>query len=82
MMRRISRRLATIRDEAEVDLRPFSKEVLDAARDASFALYDELIQQDSDFAAIFTPWNKFREEIQAWHGFNEAAYLNYIGGNA
>ena len=45
-----------------------------------FALYDENIQADGDFATIFESWNSFREGIQAWHGFNEAAYLNYIGG--
>lgn len=73
--------LALIREEAEIELRPFSTEVLNAARDASFSLYDELIQQDSDFAAIFTPWNEFRIGINEWHGFNEATYLNYIGGN-
>ena len=74
--------LAQIREEAEIELRPFSKEVLDAARDASFSLYDELIQADSDFATIFTPWNDFRTKINEWHGFNEATYLNYIGGNS
>lgn len=74
--------LAQIRDESDVELRPFSTEVLDAARDASFALYDELIQSDSDFAAIFAEWNDFRLKISEWHGFNEATYLNYIGGNA
>ena len=74
--------LKVIQEESDVELRAFSTEVLDAAREASFALYDETIQADSDFAAIFPSWNKFREEIQAWHGFNEASYLNYIGGNA
>ncbi len=71
--------LAQIRDESEVELRPFSDEVLSAARDASFALYDEFSQQDSDFAAIFTPWNDFRQKISEWHGFNELTYLNYVG---
>jgi TRAP-type mannitol/chloroaromatic compound transport system substrate-binding protein len=73
--------LAQIREESEIELRPFSTEVLDAARDASFSLYDELIQSDGDFATIFTQWNEFRLKISEWHGFNEAAYLNYIGGN-
>ena len=74
--------LAQIREEAEIELRPFSTEVLNAARDASFALYDEFSQQDSDFSAIFEQWDDFRVKINEWHGFNEATYLNYIGGNA
>ena len=73
--------LAQIRAEAEIELRPFSEEVLNAARDASFALYDEFSQQDSDFAAIFTPWNDFRVKISEWHGFNELTYLNYVGSH-
>ncbi|MAU00731.1 MAG: ABC transporter substrate-binding protein [Anaerolineaceae bacterium] len=74
--------LAQIREESEIELRPFSDEVLNAARDASFALYDEFSQQDTDFAAIFTPWNDFRQKISEWHGFNELTYLNYVGANA
>lgn len=74
--------LAQIRAEAEIELRPFSDEVLSAARDASFSLYDEFSQQDSDFATIFTPWNDFRQKISEWHGFNELTYLNYVGSNA
>jgi TRAP-type mannitol/chloroaromatic compound transport system substrate-binding protein len=74
--------LAQIREESEIELRAFSDEVLSAARDASFALYDEFSQQDSDFANIFTPWNDFRQQISEWHGFNELTYLNYISGNA
>lgn len=74
--------LAQIREESEIELRPFSDEVLNAARDASFSLYDEFSQQDSDFAAIFTPWNDFRLKISEWHGFNELTYLNYVSANA
>ena len=74
--------LATIRNESEVELRPFSSEVLQAAQEAAFSLYDQKSQDDSDFATIFKQWNAFREGLQEWHGFNEATYLNFIGGNA
>ncbi len=74
-----SEALIQIQEEADIEMRPFSKEVLDAARDASFSLYDDLIQKDGDFAAIFKEWDSFRKKIQTWHGFNEAAYLNYLG---
>jgi len=73
--------LDQLRSEADIELRPFSPEVLQAAEQASFDLFDETAQSDADFNSIYSEWRKFREGIQAWHGFNEATYLNYVGGN-
>lgn len=73
--------LDQLRSEADIELRPFSPEVLKAAEEASFDLFDETAQTDADFNSIYTEWKKFREGVQAWHGFNEATYLNYVGGN-
>lgn len=73
--------LDTIREEGEVELRPFSDEVLQTAEEASLALYDELSQEDADFKTIYAEWKAFADRIKAWHGFNEARYINYIGGN-
>jgi TRAP-type mannitol/chloroaromatic compound transport system substrate-binding protein len=70
--------LATLRSEADIELRPFSDEVLLAARDASFDLYAESSQNDSDFASIFSEWDKFRVGIQEWHSFNENRYNDFI----
>ncbi len=72
--------LAQLREESDIEMRPFSDEVLAAAEEAAFSLYDELQQEDSDFKTIFADWKKFRDGIQEWHGFNEARYLQYIGG--
>jgi len=73
--------LSQLRSEADIELRPFSPEVLQAAEEASFSLFDELAQSDADFNSIYGEWKKFREGVQEWHGFNEATYLNYVGGN-
>lgn len=64
--------------DSDVELRPFSDEVLQVCEGAAFELYDEFSAQDSDFSAIFKEWNKFREGIQAWHALNETRYLNYV----
>ncbi|MBX3056745.1 MAG: TRAP transporter substrate-binding protein DctP [Anaerolineae bacterium] len=59
-------------------LRSFSQEILEAAEQASFALYDEFSQADSDFKSIFEQWKKFRDDIQIWHSVNETDYMKYI----
>lgn len=68
-----------ILDEGNVEIRPFSDEVLQAAEDAAFALYDTFSQDDSDFAAIYTEWKAFRDGVQNWHGIQEARYLEFLG---
>jgi len=61
-----------------VQLRPYSPEILAAAEEASFALYDELAAADPDFKALFDEWKIFRDGINAWHNINEHGYTRYI----
>ncbi len=68
-----------ILDEGKVEVRPFSDEVLQAAEDAAFSLYDTFSQEDSDFATIYKEWKTFRDGIQNWHGIQEARYLEFLG---
>ena len=70
--------LQRIVNDSDVELRPFSDEVLKASEDASFALYDEFSQADSDFKTIFEQWNAFRLSIQQWHSLNETRYMDYV----
>jgi TRAP-type mannitol/chloroaromatic compound transport system substrate-binding protein len=58
-------------------LRPYSDEIMQAAEDASFELYDELGASDADFKTIFEQWNAFREQVQAWHDINEGGLSRY-----
>jgi TRAP-type mannitol/chloroaromatic compound transport system substrate-binding protein len=64
--------------EGGTELRAYSEEILDAAYDASFALYDEFAQSDSDFNAIFEQWQSFRDSINTWNKTNEFAFSQYI----
>ena len=61
-----------------VELRAYSQEILTAAEEASFALYDELAAADPDFKALFDEWKIFRDGINAWHNINEHGYTRYI----
>ncbi|MCB0062948.1 MAG: ABC transporter substrate-binding protein [Caldilineaceae bacterium] len=65
--------------ESGVELRAYSDEILSAAEEASFALYNELAEQDEDFATVFEQWQAFRERIYAWHNINEGSFARYYG---
>ncbi|RME82718.1 MAG: ABC transporter substrate-binding protein [Caldilineae bacterium] len=60
------------------ELRTFSDEILQAAEQASYELFDEFSQSDSDFKAVFSEWKKFLDGIQAWHATVETTYATYI----
>lgn len=63
--------------ESGVELRRFPDDVMQAAEEASFELYDEFASQDQDFADIFEGWNEFRRPIQEWFGLGELAMLQH-----
>ena len=63
--------------EGGVQLRAYSEEIMAAAEQAAFALYDELAAKDADFATVYTEWKKFRERIYAWHNINEVSFARH-----
>ncbi|HRW08919.1 MAG TPA: ABC transporter substrate-binding protein [Caldilineaceae bacterium] len=63
--------------DSGVELRAYSDEILAAAEEASFALYNELAEQDEDFATVFEQWQAFRSRIYAWHNINEGSFARY-----
>ncbi len=66
-------------EEGGITLLPFPDDVMKAAEEAAFELFDEFSAQDPDFAAVFKEWLAFRDAIQEWHGLAETAYLEYVG---
>ena len=70
--------LVRLRD-AGVDVRPYPEDILAAAEEASFGLYDEYIASDPDFAAIFEGWNAYREQVQQWFALGELTLLTRGG---
>ena len=63
--------------EGGVQLRAYSEEIMNAAEETSFGLYDELAANDADFAAVYTEWKKFRDRIYAWHNINEVSFARH-----
>ncbi len=62
-------------------VRYYSEEIMAAAEEAAFALYDEFAASYADFAAIFEQWKAFREKVYAWHNFNEAGFTRHAYAN-
>ncbi len=60
-----------------VQLRPYSEEIMMAAKDAAFALYEDLASNNPDFKAIFDPWKAFRRNIYQWSRFNELSFAKF-----
>ncbi|MDP1572816.1 MAG: TRAP transporter substrate-binding protein [Pseudomonadota bacterium] len=60
-----------------VKLHPFPKDVMLAARRATFELYEEEAKINPDFAAIYRPWKLFRDTQFQWFKVAEAAYSNF-----
>ena len=67
----------TILDDSSVEVRPFPDDVMNAAEEAAFDLYDRLSGEDEDFRSVFESFNTYRGQVQAWHGIAEKAMLNY-----
>ncbi len=63
--------------DSSVQVLPFPDDVLQAAEEASFELYDENAAADSDFASVLDNWSAFRDEITRWHSYAEQSYLSY-----
>jgi TRAP-type mannitol/chloroaromatic compound transport system substrate-binding protein len=64
-----------------ITLTPYSDEIMTAAEEASFALFDELSAQDADFKTVFDEWKQFRDRVYAWHNIAESGFTRYVFSN-
>jgi TRAP-type mannitol/chloroaromatic compound transport system substrate-binding protein len=61
--------------------KPYSQEILTAAKKISFELYQQNASQDTTFKEVFESWDKFRQEVSQWNKINELSYANFVSGN-
>jgi TRAP-type mannitol/chloroaromatic compound transport system substrate-binding protein len=64
--------------QANVQLRPYSDEILTAAEKAAFSLYDEFAAKDADFKSVYQGWQQFRDRIYAWNNRNESSFERFV----
>ncbi len=67
----------SIIETTDVTLLPFPDEVMQAAEEAAFELYDEYGAADPDFKGIFDQWTAFRRGARDWFSLAERAFDSY-----
>jgi TRAP-type mannitol/chloroaromatic compound transport system substrate-binding protein len=63
---------------AGTKLQSFSNEVMNAAFQASMALYDELNGKNPDWAKIYADYSKFRADQNLWFRFTEMGFDRFM----
>ena len=63
--------------EGGTQLKPFSPEIMTAAQQESFAIYEENASKDATFKTVYEQWKSFRESIYKWSAVSELAYGNF-----
>ncbi len=63
---------------AGTQLRPFSREIMQAAYKASFEVYDEIAAKNPTFKKTFEAWKAFREEEYLWFRVSENTFENFV----
>jgi TRAP-type mannitol/chloroaromatic compound transport system substrate-binding protein len=59
-------------------LRPFSKEILDASYKATQDLYAEISAKNPKWKAIYDPWKKFLDDELQWFRVDEHQFDSYM----
>lgn len=60
------------------ELRPFSREILDAAYKAAQEYYAELSQKNSKWKTVYDPWRKFLDDEIQWFRLDELSFDAYM----
>jgi TRAP-type mannitol/chloroaromatic compound transport system substrate-binding protein len=63
---------------AGTKLRPFPKDVMNAAFKASMELYDELSAKNENWKKVYADYSKFRAEQNLWFRFTEATFDRFM----
>ncbi len=66
--------LKTLKEEHNVDLRPFPRDVLDRLRKLSEEVLQEIAATDELFARVYNHYRDFQTNVSAWHDISEKAY--------
>ena len=60
------------------ELRPFTKEILEACYKATYEFYQETAAKNPKFKAVYEPWKKFRVEEHLWFRVEEQQFDNFV----
>ncbi len=68
--------------EAGVQIRPFSDDLMQAAREISFTMLEEQAAADPTYRRVYDSWNKARRETYSWFDTAELAYARFAFGES
>jgi TRAP-type mannitol/chloroaromatic compound transport system substrate-binding protein len=60
------------------ELRPYSREIMQAAYEVAFEIYDDLAGKNENFRKVYEPWKKFREDQYLWFRVAENTFDNFV----
>jgi TRAP-type mannitol/chloroaromatic compound transport system substrate-binding protein len=63
--------------KAGVQLRRFPADVMEAARQIAFSLYEEQASRDGTYRKLYDSWRQFRERAYRWFGTAERSYAEF-----
>jgi TRAP-type mannitol/chloroaromatic compound transport system substrate-binding protein len=63
---------------AGMELKPFSREILEASFKASQEVYGELSQKSAHFKRIYENWSKFRSDAHLWFSISETRMDSFM----
>ncbi len=69
--------LTKIEELGSVTILPYPDDIMAAAHDAAFALFDELAAADPDFKTLLDSWTAYRAGAAKWFGLAEASIINF-----
>ena len=61
-----------------VKIHDYSTEILDAAKNTAFDIYEEESAKDPLYAKIYKNWKKFRDDSIQWFGVSENLYSDFV----
>ena len=64
-----------------VKLRAYSTDIMKAAQNAAFELYEEEAAKNPSWKKIYEPWRKFRDEEFLWHRVAEHTLASFMYAN-
>ncbi|CAO3431859.1 TRAP transporter substrate-binding protein [Azospirillum doebereinerae] len=59
-------------------LRPYPRDLMEAAHKSAFELYDEIAKTNPNFKAVYDSWKPFLDEAQLWFRVAELPYDNFV----
>ncbi|NJL29289.1 MAG: TRAP transporter substrate-binding protein DctP [Thermoanaerobaculia bacterium] len=63
--------------DAGVEVKPFSDDLLTAARRVALDMLEEQAASDATYRKVYTAWSKFRAETYRWFGTAELAFARF-----